>query len=557
MKYNLKNHSFIFICIITVFMFLRMFYGTELTDEAFYISDSIAMLHGNTAYSYNNFSYGSGAGLFSAIFYWLFEKVNPSHTGIMLFSRICYLMIWYIVMYVIYIILKKKYCPEDVLIFVALLSVCHPGQGVYDFSYNSFPFLFTILSMMIMYNTVEIHVIPRTAHIFLSGFFMGCAIIAHPGYTVAAIVGIGLLLVRTINSPNRYVVRIYIGGMISVIAFTIWWICTCTNWNVFCDGIRQFYSSNIIIALVISILLLYVIYLYRYRINAALFVDDMYIEKAGCKVALYIILATIFWAILKEANFHQNGLFRFGIIGSLLVGYIFVCKIYVKNLIFLYLGVYPVIYSVLMMVMVDHRIALTRFSVASLSFAIGMFCIISNKGNRSIIIYGIMSIVTIFICCNNVFYIYRDSPISELNVQVSEGVYAGIYTTDERAHDLPEMEKYLNSIICENDYYAFRDNVPAAYLMMHHGRMCGITTWDELNYSYGRNAPELLYSYYKRRNVVPDIIVYVDYGRDNMLSIYDANYKYNDFVNENYELKVEEKVNATFLKVVVFERIIK
>lgn len=35
-------------CIITaVTMLIRVFYGTEITDEAYYISDAIAMVHGN------------------------------------------------------------------------------------------------------------------------------------------------------------------------------------------------------------------------------------------------------------------------------------------------------------------------------------------------------------------------------------------------------------------------------------------------------------------------------------------------------------------------------
>lgn len=148
-------------------------------------------------------------------------------------------------------------------------------------------------------------------------------------------------------------------------------------------------------------------------------------------------------------------------------------------------------------------------------------------------------------------YVYRDDSI--LKYKVGEGVYAGIYTTEARSCDLPEMERYLNETIGENDIYAFRDNVPFAYLMMHHGQVCEVSTWDILQYTYKRNSPSILFEYYKGRDMIPDKIIYIDFGRDANLSIEDPAFKYNQFVNTYYDRRDDFELNDTFYHVITYE----
>ena len=38
-----------------IVILIRVFYGTELTDEAFYVSDAVTMMHGSLYYAYNNY----------------------------------------------------------------------------------------------------------------------------------------------------------------------------------------------------------------------------------------------------------------------------------------------------------------------------------------------------------------------------------------------------------------------------------------------------------------------------------------------------------------------
>ena len=151
------------------------------------------------------------------------------------------------------------------------------------------------------------------------------------------------------------------------------------------------------------------------------------------------------------------------------------------------------------------------------------------------------------------YYVYRDEHIQYLDYKVESGVYKGIYTTQARQNDLVELEEYLNQIVDEDESYSFRDNVPFAYLMMHKGKVCEISTWDYMQYSYHRNSPAPVFDYYRVRDMIPDKIIYVDYGRDANLSIEDPDYRYNDWVNSYYDKVDDFVMNGTFYHVVVYQ----
>ena len=114
------------------------------------------------------------------------------------------------------------------------------------------------------------------------------------------------------------------------------------------------------------------------------------------------------------------------------------------------------------------------------------------------------------------------------------------------------MEDLLNEIVSDQDRFAFRDNVPCGYLMLHRGEICDVSSWDRLQFTYNRNTPAILFDYYKRKGSIPDVIIYVDYGRDPLLSIESPGFRYNDFVNAYYHLDKEISLEGVFRRVLVY-----
>lgn len=74
----------------------------------------------------------------------------------------------------------------------------------------------------------------------------------------------------------------------------------------------------------------------------------------------------------------------------------------------------------------------------------------------------------------------------------------------------------------------------------------GASTWDTMQYSYGFNHPEIMYRYFKNKGSIPDIVIYIDFGRDEQISVDDENYLFNDFINKYYVLDDSQTLNDQF-----------
>lgn len=69
-----------------------------------------------------------------------------------------------------------------------------------------------------------------------------------------------------------------------------------------------------------------------------------------------------------------------------------------------------------------------------------------------------------------------------------------------------------------------------------------------MQYTYECNDPTLMYRYYKNKQQIPDVIAYVDFGRDEILSIEksEEEFQFNKFVNDYYYLDKGDFSNNTF-----------
>ena len=115
-------------------------------------------------------------------------------------------------------------------------------------------------------------------------------------------------------------------------------------------------------------------------------------------------------------------------------------------------------------------------------------------------------------------YVYRDESIRRLNTVVAEGPYRGMYTTEKRANGLIELDSIIDKYVDTNDYVLAMDNDPFIYLMSE-GRICTPSTWDMALYSYNFDQPDIYYDYFKVVGTEPTKIIYFNYGRDKIMSI--------------------------------------
>jgi hypothetical protein len=172
--------------------------------------------------------------------------------------------------------------------------------------------------------------------------------------------------------------------------------------------------------------------------------------------------------------------------------------------------------------------------------------------------YGLIVLSCLMITATSInayYYIYRDEPYTRLDTRIESGVYRGISTTASRANGLIALEQTIRNQTRAGETVLFMDWSPFGYLMTD-ADFCAPTSLDSLFYSYNLGDDTIMQKYFKMVDAIPDKIVYVDFGRDEQLSINAQNYPFNDFVNAHYHrtyadrdaifpVEVYEKTNGT------------
>ena len=401
---------------------------------------------------------------------------------------------------------------------------------------------------------------------------MGIVVFAHPVYIIGVLLFGIIIFQRTdgLKGKIKYLSLFYIGGLIEILIVMIP-ICIKATPSVFFAGLinkicpysveKSYHGSifNKIQTLLLfmnkPLLLLSIgtvviaLFAKRYICENQKKLSTKYCLLFGYLVCLIVIILETYKSI--GIDFYNWRLGFFGFLSILIIIPLFVYKEF--PLLF-YIGLYPLIIPLFLIAFVDSGASMTRFVSAVPAFAAFVLFLMEQKSELIKIFTAFLAIIVIlFMGLSDYKYIYRDKNFSALKYKVKEGVYKGIYTSKERAIALPELEKFVNSAVNDDDYYAFRDNVPAGYLMMHKGKMCDRATWDNLNYSYHKNSPANLYAYYKRRGIIPTTIIYVDFGIDKQLSIEDDTFKYNEFVKMYYKKVDDRCLNNIFKHIIIYK----
>ncbi|MBP5157984.1 MAG: hypothetical protein ILP18_08965, partial [Treponema sp.] len=203
-------------------MFVRLLYGTELTDEAYYVSDALTAMHGNFYYAYNN-AVGTGCGLLMIPFLFVYELLVPSGEGIFLYSRICYLAFWCAVMLIGCRILMKDFKKTHALLVTAFMIAFAGGIGIYNFSYNTVPCALSYISGLVIYDALEHGGRYVRLRLALVGFLMGIALVGHigSGIIIASFAVVIIARSRDVRTGAVNLACCLAGGILQLLVVTV------------------------------------------------------------------------------------------------------------------------------------------------------------------------------------------------------------------------------------------------------------------------------------------------------------------------------------------------
>lgn len=557
--------------LLVLLTYVRAFFGTEITDEAYYISDALAMVQGNIPFAYNNFSYGTGSAFLLIPQVFLYDLLVPDHHGLVLFTRLSFVTFRMVVLFLVYRTLQKHTKRSHALLAVCMMIPYYTGE-IDNYSYNTIPMVLCLLVGVWLYDTVEHGGRYGAVKLILCGFLSGIAVFAHPGYGLAVLLFLALLLCRSAGKNRISHTALYALGGILEILVVVSGVALQSGWPTLLRGLDLMFfhpypagslssvsDSNKLLVLALLAVGIVCCCTVAYFIGKKWYAARL--RKAGKNpeprhtesfgAAFSIGAAVLFLLLLLLFTRGMTALYLLGLLASLAASAVLLRR--PRYALLWYVGIYPTLFALGCVFLVDSSDSLARF-VAAVPALLPVFLWLLEQPDRwteRCAALG-MTVCALLLVGTNYAYVYRDAPITQLDTRVESGVYQGLYTTALRAEALPQLEEYLNGMVAEGEYVAFRDNVPCGYLMLHDARPLDIATWDSLQYSYDRNEPAALYDYYMRRQTIPQKIIYVDYGRDERLSIENPTFLYNDFVNTYYQLKEEIALNDLFQHVMVY-----
>ena len=559
-----------------ILMYVKAFFGTEMSDEAFYVAEAKEMLNGNVPYAYANGTQAVGFTFLLVPVEALYRLFVPDLEGVFLFTRLSFvtykLMVWAFV----FNVFKRKLSLSKALLVSALII---PLNGpILNFSYNTVPELAMFMVGCILYDVIEQDAPHKEARLIFAGVMTGVACFANPGWGIALLVFIAMTLIRVKDKKLLIKIVLYYGcTILADVIIVVASISAATSFQKLWYGFYRLFINGIPadsmnptkswqgVFFTFKAPLKQLLYVFV-PIGIALFCilykfAGKYWKKMSVRqtvllsITITFFLHSMYIIITKRAFLSSSfgGDIRGFITFCYMVLFIMagICK---KDKIILYLGIYQPIYAVAELILVDADATIWRFINVYTSIIPILYILIQNKSKFVKILTGVLAVSVITsLLYANFSLIYRDGRIPALTTRVQSGVFKNLYTTEDRAKDFPELETYLNSVIEEDESYAFRDNVPFAYLMVHKGKPCEKMTWDCLQYHHGRNSPAPLFDYYRVRDMIPDKIIYIDFGKDEKLSILNDGYRYNDWVNAYYDLVEDVELNDTFHRVMVYK----
>ncbi len=543
----------IFNAVLIVLVILRTFFCITITDEVFNIGQALRTIRGNT-FLVENWDYFQTGDSFLIPFIYIFCKITGSTEGIVLFSRLVFVVLQTLLSVFIYKILSRFFDRMSSFFAVVIYTTAISFLLFYMW-YDNWEIFFRLIGLFLIFYAISSFDQKTSGKaylmVFIAGIAHACMVFAYPTMIVLNVYVLALIFFyrrKQSAKAHNLMALFYILGSALVFAVFMLYVLKIGVGNLFIfngtmaeaglssTGREGFFSlasmiektkalivENVIfymfamVFFAVGILILYVFRKNKHRI--LMFCSVMFV---GCIV---LLLMTVFR--VDSLNTLMTYLSLYTIPLYLLVRKESDKTRHFKDLImFLWISSYiaGVVYS---MTALDGAI---KFSAGARTGAIvtvlllfeAMKKIEVKTGSKTL--SGILATVLVVM---NVFAVYSFSfdgqkPL-ECKAMIKSGIYKGIIDAPDNAKRYAVVEKDLAEVITDGDktiacgpfameFYLMSDLIPNA-----------ANLWDP-------NNTELTFQYYKTYYGEPDIIVLHD-SADDVTSP-----EFLEFVDRNYYL---------------------
>lgn len=602
MKNKTQNAIVNIIClliigIVLLFTIVRLFYGVELTDEAYAVAETYMVSKGALPFV-NNWSQMPGFTLLLAPFVKIYTTIAGGTDGIFLFFRSLSFFINLITAMVIAYLLKDYVKNRVLSLLLVMIYVGATGWDyVMAFRGDRLSIDLSAIGAWLLATFFSEHR-EKAIKPFISGLLLALSVLSYPTYAIVFAICVMVIVVLCFKKKKEYKILLwFLAGATIATVIVLGFLAIKSSFSDIFQGIQYIFKDvtyfqlqndeeaklisyikdmmgQMLLFIILSVVCFFcywIISIVYFKKRVPKINQDCYAIK-HISVNRLLLISLISGVCLYEL--YQIWRFKTGdhtyislytmTIETLAVPLIwpFVRS---KKQICSYLMVFiwiPTFIWVVITGIGTYASMLGRHSLLkNAAFLLGVFVVFAVHDNfnafrgmnevsekkfyaihvilTKMIPVFLMMIITWTNLFNSYTYVYRDESIGQLDTVVSEGPYRGMRTTATRAKGLIEIDNIIDEYISKEDYVLAMDNDPFIYLMSN-GYICTPCTWDQALYSYGFDQPDLYYDYFSVTNTEPTKIIYFNFGRDEIMSI-DVEYKFNDYVYANYDLLYEDR----------------
>lgn len=552
-------------------MFFRAFFSIITTDEVFNIAQAYRTVLGQK-FMVENWDFFQVGDSLNYPFIWLYYKITGSSEGLVLYMRLCFVLITLIFAFLSYRLLKPIYGKASafasILIYFTMVT-----KTVFGLWYDTWSLSFMLLGyLLILYALQSKNSLPW---LLLSGVCQAIAVYAYPTAVVVFIYEVVALFVVANKNKKKFNMRkpeiIYIVGAAVVFAIFVVF-CLMRDWQSFFIFNKTVTTENLsdrsssIVTLISSarVIALDFIFYYKYLLLSSLVFGVLCFLLRKDKIPkiilpLYLFVSTILLFYV----------FDIGLIGTnaqnqlYILFYWNICALFMhivfyredakfKNC-FIFLYVPSLLAGIVWAFTgMDKSLNIPLGSrTGAILFLVELFDIISQielkkLRNPTVPAMCCFLVLNIFILYSGQFQSMAPIEIFTESITVDRaeyGIYKNLYSNKETVDYVERFEKNLNAIVEPDDKtilcgrkiifgYLMTDLKPNTNYLWVPGALTGSITDD--------NHYDLLFNYFDSYYGNPDIIV---------LRTDEDEYKnkaFMDFVDSNYEKKIVDSEYAFY-----------
>lgn len=551
-----------------LFMTARAFISADLSSEARILANMIGMMRGNLSYALSYSAADIGNALWLIPLLSLYEKLVPDMEGVVLFTRICFLLFRYLFILIIYCVVRKSFGRTNALLFAACLIPLN--DHVINFTRETVPALLMCLTASLAFSATEQQGKHAGIALLAAGFFGVLCMLSNYLYVFAVLALFIVIIVRSDKKKRlANVLWFLIGTVVPILAgIVVLFMIPVLNEKLgmlFSIGIRSvkglLFGHERIVQLIsllnlkmfLPAVLFFVLFGFCLQLVYAFYSippgktytkeqqGPLFLTSMGLTIAGFL-LYLLFTDNSPKKIYYVGAIAFVFLVLAMLSGYM---KKYPPVL---YFGLCPLIY-VVFDIGFGHADSYISCFWAAIPILFVLILLLRESKNKAAKVIGLVcaALFVLFQLHTVLYNTNEEVGPGLLTSRTESGVYKGIYTTASRAEDLPDTERFINELVSDNDTVAFRDRVPSAYLMLHHGTMCDL----ESSYPVENEDPSELYGYYQRCGKIPTLIVYL-YGDEDVPFFMVDDYRFNDFLAACYFESTDTELNDTFQRVTVF-----